>query len=134
MLSKDEMTEIESYLGQVPDWMGEISEPTAAHSWGLFRDLNLEETELPNREKALIGLGAAAAMSCPYCVNFHTAEAELDGVSESEISEAINVAANTRYFSTILHGSEYDLEQFERETDEIVEFVEGKKAGAVGGD
>lgn len=128
MLSQDAKNEIESYLGQVPGWMDEISDPAAEHSWGLFRDLQLEETELPNREKALVGLGAAAAMACPYCVHFHTEEAKLDGVSEAEIEEAVNAAANTRYFSTLLHGSEYDLETFKTETAEIVEYIEDQQA------
>ncbi len=122
--------EIEVYLGQVPSWIGEISDPARVHSWNLARDLQFDETELPNREKALVALGAAAAMGCPYCVHFHREEATLEGVSEAGIAEATNVAADIRYFSTILHGAEVDLDEFIEETTEIVEYIKAQQATA----
>lgn len=122
--------ETEQYLGQVPNWMDDLAPQAAEHSWGSFRDLELSETELDNREKELVGLGAAAAMRCPYCVHFHSEAAKLHGVSDDELIEAVNVAGSTRYFSTILHGSEADHDRFVEETAEIMAYVREQQAAA----
>lgn len=134
MVSDNTRTEIEEYLGQVPSWLAALSEPAADHSWEIIRDLEFGETELPGREKALVAVGAATAMGCPYCVHFHREEAKLEGVTEAGLAEAANVAANVRYFSSILHGAEVDLDEFVRETGEIVDHIEEREAAAAGAD
>lgn len=134
MVSKQTQAEIEEYLGQVPSWIEGVSAPAADHSWSLIRDLQFEETELPNREKALVALGAAAAMGCPYCIHFHREEARLEEVTEGGIAEAVNVAADIRYFSTILHGAEVDLDDFVDETTAIVEHIKEQQAAPAGAD
>ncbi|MFD1564552.1 carboxymuconolactone decarboxylase family protein [Haloarchaeobius amylolyticus] len=121
---------MEEALGQVPGFMEPLAEPASDHSWGLFRDLVLGETELSAREKALVGLSAAAVTKCPYCTYFHKEEARLTDVTEEEIEETITVASNTQYFSTILHGNEYDHDEFVAETDEIVEYVSEQEEAA----
>lgn len=123
MVSEQTRQEIEDTLGQVPDWMGVLSEPAADHSWGLFRDLGLGDTELSEREKAIAGVSAAAVMKCPYCTYFHKKEAQLAGMNEDEIKEAVNLAGETSYFSTLLHGNEVDHDDFVAETDEIFDYV-----------
>lgn len=120
--------EIEETLGQVPGWMEVIAEPASEHSWGIFRDLSLGDTELSAREKALVGLSAAAAMNCQYCTYFHKEEARFAGVSETELQETVNIASITEYFSTLLHGNEYEMEAFVTETDEIFEFLGEQQA------
>lgn len=130
MVSESTQDEIEQYLGQVPSWMTALAEPAADHSWGVVRDLEFGDTDLSQREKELVALGAATAMSCHYCIHFHTAGAKLEDVSEDELTEATNVAANVRYFSTILHGAEVDYETFVDETDEIVNHIETQRAAA----
>lgn len=134
MVSMQAQEEIEETLGQVPSWLGALSEPAADHSWGVVRDLELSETKLPNREKALVAVGAASAMGCQYCVHFHKEEAKLEGVTDEELTEAVNVAANTRYFSTILHGTEVEYDQFVEETAEIVEHIKDQQAAQAGAD
>lgn len=134
MVSEQTQEEIEAYLGQVPSWLEALSEPAADHSWGVVRDLEFGETELPNREKALVALGAAAAMNCPYCVHFHREEAKLEGVSEAGLGEAANVAANVGYFSTILHGAEVDHDDFVAETTEIVQHIDDQRTAQAGAD
>ncbi|RQG93164.1 carboxymuconolactone decarboxylase family protein [Natrarchaeobius halalkaliphilus] len=130
MATEQTHQEIEEYLGQVPSWMETIAEPAGDHSWGLFRDLVLGETELSSREKGLVGLGVAAAIGCPYCTYFHKEEARLADVSDEELEETINVASNTRYFSTILHGNEVDQDDFVAETDEIVNYIQEQQEAA----
>lgn len=134
MVSDQTRQEIEEYLGQVPSWIDGLSEPAADHSWQVVRDLELGETELPNREKALVALGAAAALNCPYCIHFHTEEAKLEEVTEEGITEAVNVAANVQYFSTILHGGQVDFDDFVEETSEIVDHIEDQQAASAGAD
>ncbi|QSW99031.1 carboxymuconolactone decarboxylase family protein [Haloterrigena alkaliphila] len=130
MVSTETQAEIEEYLGRVPSWIDALPESAADHSWAIVRDLQLGETELERREKALVALGAAAAIQCPYCIRFHREEAKIDGVTDDELSEAIGVASGVRYFSTVLHGAEVDLEAFESETQEIADHVRDQQAAA----
>lgn len=130
MVSTQAESEMEEQLGQVPSWIEVISEPASDHSWGLIRDLLFGETELSPREKAFIGVGVAAAMKCPYCTHFHKEEARMADVSEDELAEAVTLAGNTQYFSTLLHGSEIDLDEFVEETGEIVDYIAEQEAAA----
>jgi AhpD family alkylhydroperoxidase len=130
MVSTETRQEMEEYLGLVPSWMDNLSEPAVDHSWGIVRDLEFGETELSAREKALVGVGVAAAMKCPYCATFHKAEARMEDITEDEIEEAINLAGTTQYFSTVLHGTEVDMDDFAHETSEIAEHVEKQRAAA----
>lgn len=123
MTTHQTVQEIEETLGHVPGWMDVLAAPAGDHSWGIFRDLLLGETELSPREKALVGVGAAAAMKCPYCAYFHREEARFAGASEAEIGEAVNLAGVTSYFSTVLHGNEYDEADFAAETDDVFEYL-----------
>jgi len=132
MVSTETQAEIEAALGQVPTWIAALPEPAADHSWETIRDLQFEETEtdLEQREKALVALGAAAAIQCPYCIHFHREEAKLEGVTDTERSEAVAVAGAVRYLSTALHGAEIDHEEFVDETAAIVEHVRNQQAAA----
>lgn len=134
MVSDETRQEIEECLGEVPSWIDGLAPPAADHSWGVVRDLELGETELPNREKALVAVGAAAALNCPYCIHFHTEEAKLEEVTEEGITEAVNVAANVKYFSTILHGEQVDLDDFVEETAGIVDHIEEQQEASAGAD
>ncbi|WP_137290968.1 carboxymuconolactone decarboxylase family protein [Natronorubrum halophilum] len=130
MVSTETQQEIEEYLGRVPSWISALPEPAVDHSWGVVRDLQLGETMLSQREKALIALGAAAAIQCPYCIHFHTEEAKLEEVTDEELDEAVAVAGNVRYFSSVLHGAEIDHDEFVSETDDIVAHVKEQQAAA----
>ncbi|WP_345784782.1 carboxymuconolactone decarboxylase family protein [Natronococcus wangiae] len=121
---------MEESLGRVPSWMELLAEPASEHSWGIFRDLNLGETHLSPREKALIGVGTAAAIQCPYCTYFHKEEARLAEVTEEELEETVNLAGVTKYFSTVLHGNGADHDDFVDETDEIIEYIKEQEAAA----
>jgi len=130
MVSDDTRGEIEETLGQVPSWIANLAEPASDHSWAVARDFQLGETELSAREKALVGVGVAAAISCPYCAHFHKAEARMEGVTDDELAEAVTMASATEYFSTVLHGSEVELEDFVEETTEIFEYLEEQQAAS----
>ncbi len=128
MVATETRAEIEEYLGRVPSWIEALPEQAAENSWKTVRDLQLGETELEQREKALVGLGAAAAIQCPYCVHFHRAEAKLEAATDEQLSEAVAIASDVRYFSTVLHGAEVDHEDFVTETGAIVEHVRDQRA------
>ncbi len=49
---------------------------------------------------------------------------------DEELKETVTLAADTKYFSTVLHGSETDLDEFRTETDEIVEYIMEQQAAA----
>lgn len=130
MVSTKTRKQIEESCGRVPSWIENLAEPAADHSWALVRDLEFGETDLSPREKALIGVGVAAAIGCQYCVHFHTADARMQDATEAEIAEAANLAGVTKYFSTILHGAEVDMDDFVAETSAMVEHIEAQQAEA----
>jgi 4-carboxymuconolactone decarboxylase len=53
-------------------------------------------SELNNRERSLVSLGAAIAANCIPCIEFHIPDAKNSGLSESEIKEAVEIAAKVR--------------------------------------
>jgi AhpD family alkylhydroperoxidase len=128
MVSDATRNELEQALGQVPSFIDALADPAVDHSWGIMRDFQLDETALSRREKALVGLGAAAAIQCPYCIHFHREESRLEDVTDEELTEALNTASTVRYFSTVLHGAEIELDDFVDETTEIVDHVEAQRA------
>lgn len=128
MVSAETRNELEETLGGVPSFISALSPEATDHSWGIVRDFELGETELSMKEKALIGVGVAAALQCPYCVHFHKAEATLGGATEAELAEAGTIAATTRYFSTALHSAEIAYDDFVTETAEMVAHIEQQQA------
>lgn len=90
---------------------------------------NEPDTAASGREKDLIAIAIAASIPCDYCLNFHKTSAEVNGASEQETSEALAIVAGVRHWSTILNGSEIDLEEFKRETDQIIDHVTARRAG-----
>ena len=78
------------------------------------------------KNKELIGLAVAAQIPCTYCVYFHTEVAKANGATDEEIQEAIAIAANTRHWSTVLNGSQIELEDFKMEFKQMMEFMASK--------
>ena len=74
-------------------------------------------------------MSAAAAIQCPYCTHFQGQKAELEGVTDAELAETVNLAASIRYFSTIFHGAAVDHDEFVAETAEIVDYVRTRREG-----
>lgn len=82
--------------------------------------LGSEEAALDAKTRELIGIAVAAQIPCSYCSYAHTQSAKAEGASDAEIREAVAVAAQTRHWSTVLNGMQYDLEAFKREYDEAM--------------
>lgn len=70
-------------------------------SWyaDVFRD-----GALSAREKALIAVGVATALQCPYCIDVTTRAGVEQGMGLPELTEAVQVAAAIRAGATLSHG------------------------------
>ncbi len=63
-----------------------------------------EEGSLSKREKSLIALAVAHALQCPYCIDAYTTNSLETGADESQMMEAVHVAAAIRAGSTLVYG------------------------------
>ena len=128
--AEETYAEIENALGQVPSFLREYQKIGVSGAWEGMKGVALNpDTELSAKEKELVALAVAASIPCEYCVYFHSAAAEASGASDQEMSEALAMAAAVRHWSTILNGSDVDLDEFKRETDEIMEHLAEQHAG-----
>ena len=124
--------DIQKTLGFVPQFFQKLPEGMLAGAWEEMKTLQLNpHTALAGRTKELIGLGVAAQIPCHYCIYAHTSFARLNGASDTEIGEAVAMAALTRHWSTYLNGIQTDEARFRGEIAKIVENV--KRASSVKG-
>jgi AhpD family alkylhydroperoxidase len=116
-------------LGFVPQFFLKFPEEVLPGAWEEMKTLQLNPaTALPGRSKELIGLAVAAQIPCRYCIIAHTEFAKLNGASDTEIGEAVAMAAITRHWSTFLNGIQTDEPKFRAEIARIVSNV--KQASA----
>ena len=59
---------------------------------------------LSQREKALIALGVAHALQCPYCIDAYTSACQENSVDVEEMTEAVHVACAIRGGASLVHG------------------------------
>jgi 4-carboxymuconolactone decarboxylase len=62
------------------------------------------EGTLTEREKALIALGVAHAVQCPYCIDAYTRTCLEKGSNVQEMTEAVHVACAIRGGASLVHG------------------------------
>lgn len=62
------------------------------------------EGALTEREKALIALGVAHAVQCPYCIDAYTQACLEKGSNVDQMTEAVHVAAAIRGGASLVHG------------------------------
>jgi 4-carboxymuconolactone decarboxylase len=62
------------------------------------------EGALSEREKALIALGVAHAVQCPYCIDAYTQACLEKGSDAEEMTEAVHVACAIRGGASLVHG------------------------------
>lgn len=63
-----------------------------------------DEGALSRREKALIGLGVAHALQCPYCIDAYSQACLESGSNMEQMTEAIHVASAIRGGASLIHG------------------------------
>ena len=117
-------SEMETALGTVPPFIALLPEGAQAGAWAFMKGSSGNpDGEIPAKYRELIALGVAAQIPCAYCAYAHTAFAKANGATDAEVQEAIAYGAEVRLWSTILNGSQYDLEQWKAEIDGILEHV-----------
>jgi alkylhydroperoxidase/carboxymuconolactone decarboxylase family protein len=62
------------------------------------------EGALTEREKALIALGVAHAVQCPYCIDAYSQACLEKGSNMEEMTEAVHVACAIRGGASLVHG------------------------------
>ncbi len=128
MSRQETLADIRQTLGIVPGFLEQLPDQDLEADWSTMKGLMMD-TALPVKTKALVGIGAAAALRCHYCVPFMTGLAQLSGATDQEIQEANLVAKAVGGHSVYLNGVNYDHDVFMKELQQIAEHV-GKAAGA----
>lgn len=85
---------------------GEIGE-NAPELWEKFQAwyrATFAEGALTAREKALIALGVAHAVQCPYCIDAYSQECLQQGSNLEQMTEAVHVSAAIRGGASLVHG------------------------------
>jgi 4-carboxymuconolactone decarboxylase len=75
--------------------------------WAKFMDYYgavFAEGALTAREKALIALGVAHAVQCPYCIDAYTQSSLRHGADLDQMTEAVHVANAIRGGASLAHG------------------------------
>ena len=65
-----------------------------------------KEGALTEREKALIALGVAHALQCPYCIDAYSSTCIVKGADEEQMMEAVHVAAAIRAGTTLVYSTQ----------------------------
>ena len=108
--------EIGETLGGVPSFIKLFPKAGVAGAWQELKALEFsDDTVLPTKTKALIGIAVAAQIPCEYCVWADTMTAKQAGATDEEVAEAVAVAALSRHWSTFFHGMQIDFETFKKE-------------------
>ena len=89
-------------LGHFAD-MGEAN-PALWEKFMIYYAAVFAEGALTAREKALIALGVAHAVQCPYCIDAYTQECLGKGSNVEEMTEAVHVACAIRGGASLVHG------------------------------
>lgn len=119
-MSNDIFREIENTLGIVPGFFRSMPAESLEAEWALFKNATLEtDSPLPLKVRELIGISAAAARMCFYCVNFHTALARLHGATDREIQDTLSLSRFGGSWSTYLNGLDYDHDTFLEELNAV---------------
>lgn len=119
--------EMEEMFGLVPTFVTTIPDEFLGQEWELWKKLDFEQTHIPGKYKALTGLAVAAAEKCTFCIVYHTEAARMQGATEEEIEEAVHLAKLTTGWSTYLHGTQVDQEQFRKELRMMMEHARGRE-------
>jgi alkylhydroperoxidase/carboxymuconolactone decarboxylase family protein len=63
-----------------------------------------EDGALTAREKALVALGVAFAVQCPYCIDAYTKDLLEKGTDDAQLAEVAHVAAAIKGGAALVHG------------------------------
>ncbi|HYG37492.1 MAG TPA: arsenosugar biosynthesis-associated peroxidase-like protein [Cytophagales bacterium] len=83
--------------------IGELQQDLADKFFSYYNEV-FKEGALTAREKSLIALAVSHAIQCPYCIDAYTTDTLEKGVTESQMMEAVHVAAAIRGGASLVHG------------------------------
>lgn len=86
-------------FGDIVDWQPELGKKFFDYYNSVF-----QEGALTAREKSLIALAVSHAVQCPYCIDAYTKDGIQRGIEESELMEAVHVAAAIKGGASLVHG------------------------------
>lgn len=83
----------------------EANAPAAMQAFWAFDKAAMADGAIPVKYKELMALAVAFTTQCPYCIEIHSGKARQAGASDTEIAEAVTIAAALRAGAAITHGS-----------------------------
>lgn len=85
---------------------GNIGEhqPELAKKFFDYYGETFKDGALTAREKSLIALAVAHALKCPYCIDAYTTDTLEKGCDETQMMEAVHVAAALAAGVTLVHS------------------------------
>ncbi len=86
-------------FGSIGDHAPALAEKFFAYYGAVF-----EDGALTAREKALIALGVAHAVQCPYCIEAYTKATLEKGCDPEQLTEAVHVACAIKGGAALVHG------------------------------
>ena len=117
-------SEMKATFGTVPAMFKVLPDHLRASAWEWFKASGSPEAAIPAKYTQLIALGVASQIPCDYCVYAHTTQAKMYGATDAEIQEAVASASETRYWSTVLNGNNVPFDEFKKEWDGILEYIQ----------
>ncbi len=78
--------------------------PELAKKYFDYYASSLADGAMTEREKALVGLGVALAIQCPYCIEAFTSSALEKGSNLEEMTEVAHVVTAVRGGASLVHG------------------------------
>jgi AhpD family alkylhydroperoxidase len=121
--AKKEITETFGTFLSLFDAFPEYALPGA---WQAFKELNGPQGSIEPKNRELIQLAVASQIPCNYCIYFHTISAQAFGATDEEIREAVAYGAQTRHWSMIIQGAQVDFEEYKKEFQEAMKYMQEK--------
>jgi AhpD family alkylhydroperoxidase len=79
--------------------------PEAMKAFRAFDKAAVAEGAIPKKYKELIAVAVALTTQCPYCIDYHSANARKAGATDAEITEAAMIAAALRAGAAVTHAT-----------------------------
>ncbi len=79
--------------------------PETMQAFVAYDKAALADGAIPKKYKELMAIAVALTTQCAYCVEVHRQQALAAGVTETELAEAVHVAAALRAGGAITHGT-----------------------------
>ena len=121
--AKKEITETFGTFLSIFDAFPKYALPGA---WQAFKELIGPQGSIDPKNRELIQLAVAAQIPCDYCIYFHNLSAKAFGATDEELKEAVACGAQTRHWSMIIQGAQIDLEEYKKEFQEAMKYMEEK--------